>query len=118
MPFEYLSQMIISQFRSPSHKDGSIKNSVKKECYRSANCLVQTNLSMLRSPDLVFVSVMFDTFNSFFKLTLSDWVLCVLIIFFVPRGDAYNLVINLVSCEFLGAKIVNVVSDRRRIHSQ
>ena len=51
LPFEYLSQMMmmmISQFRSPSHKDGSIKNSVKKECYRSANSLVQTNLSMLR----------------------------------------------------------------------
>jgi len=46
-------------------KGTCLKNLVKKECYHLAKYLVSTNLSMLHLPDLVFVSVMFDTFNSF-----------------------------------------------------
>ena len=72
LSFEYHSRMSISKFYSLSHKVGSIKNSVKKGCCHSANYLPQTNLLMLHSRDLVFVSIAFDASKGFQADTRSQ----------------------------------------------
>lgn len=82
---------------SLSLKDVLIKNSEKREFCPLVNFGLPTSLSMPLWQVLAYVSVSIKHQSADTDLSLKpDWFFCVLVIFFVPAGDAYNLVINLV----------------------
>ena len=85
----------LAEFRS-SLKAESTRSSARRGCCRSATFGSRTGRRRRRLRDSLFVRNLSAKIVCALTCVDSDWIICNIVIFALPAGDAYNFVINVV----------------------